>query len=164
MIPSTAKIFRDHGLLLAAVTKQRREGHVLVFSNGTFDLLHVGHVRSLEDAKSKGSLLVVGVNSDRSVRAYKGANRPVVPEDERAELLAALECVDFVTIFDEATPEKLLRLLRPEVHAKGRDYTEATLPEAELVRSLGGRIEIVGDPKDHSASDLLKRIAKLSNS
>jgi rfaE bifunctional protein nucleotidyltransferase chain/domain len=164
VIPSTAKIFRDHELLLAAVTKQRREGHVLVFSNGTFDLLHVGHVRSLEDAKSKGSLLVVGVNSDRSVRAYKGANRPVVPEDERAELLAALECVDFVTIFDEATPEKLLRLLRPEVHAKGRDYTEATLPEAELVRSLGGRIEIVGDPKDHSASDLLKRIAKLSNS
>jgi len=139
----------------------RQEGRQVVFANGCFDLFHVGHVRYLEGARQQGGVLVVGVNSDRSVRQLKGEGRPLLPEDARAELLAAMECVDYVVVFDEVTAENLLRDLRPDVHCKGTDYTEATVPEREVVRSWGGRVVIVGDPKDHSTRDVLARIAQL---
>jgi rfaE bifunctional protein nucleotidyltransferase chain/domain len=139
----------------------RQEGRQVVFANGCFDLFHVGHVRYLEGARQQGDVLVVGVNSDRSVRQLKGEGRPLLPEDARAELLAAMECVDYVVIFDDLTAENILRDLRPDVHSKGTDYTEATVPEREVVRSWGGRVVIVGDPKDHSTRDVLARIAQL---
>jgi len=139
----------------------RQEGRQIVFANGCFDLFHVGHVRYLEGARQQGDVLVVGVNSDRSVRQLKGEGRPLLPEDARAELLAAMECVDYVVVFDDDTAENILRDLRPDVHSKGTDYTEATVPEREVVRSWGGRVVIVGDPKDHSTRDLLARIAQL---
>ena len=139
----------------------REEGLQVVFANGCFDLFHVGHVRYLEGARQQGDVLVVGVNSDRSVRQLKGEGRPLLPEDARAELLAAMECVDYVVVFDELTAENLLRDLRPDVHCKGTDYTEATVPEREVVRSWGGRVAIVGDPKDHSTRDVLAHIAHL---
>jgi len=120
--------------------------------------LHVGHIRYLEGAKALGDLLVVGVNSDDQVNALKGPGRPVMPETERAEIVSALQCVDIVTIFPEPTVEALLLALKPDIHAKGTDYTEDTMPEREVVRSYGGRVAIVGDPKDHSTSDLIERI------
>lgn len=139
----------------------RKEGRKIGFANGCFDLFHVGHVRYLEGARQQGGVLVVGVNSDRSVRQLKGEGRPLLPEDARAELLAAVECVDYVVIFDDLTAENLLRDLRPDVHCKGTDYTEASVPEREVVRRWGGRVVIVGDPKDHSTRDVLARIAQL---
>ena len=140
----------------------RKAGRKVAFANGCFDLFHVGHVRYLEDARRQGDVLVVGVNSDRSVKQLKGEGRPLLPEDARAELLAAMECVDYVAIFDDVTAENILRDLRPDVHCKGTDYTEATVPEREVVRSWGGRVVIVGDPKDHSTRDVLARIAQQS--
>lgn len=137
----------------------RSEGWTIVFANGCFDLLHVGHVRYLEGARRQGDVLVVGVNSDRSVRQLKGNGRPVLPEEARAELLAAMEAVDYVVIFDNQTAENILRDLKPDVHCKGTDYTEATVPEREVVKSWGGRVVIVGDPKDHSTRELLEQIA-----
>jgi D-glycero-beta-D-manno-heptose 1-phosphate adenylyltransferase len=142
----------------------RKQGRQVVFANGCFDLIHVGHIRYLEGARQQGDVLVVGVNSDRSVRQLKGEGRPLLPEEARAELLAALECVDYVTAFDDLTAEKILCDLRPDVHCKGTDYTEATVPEREVVRGWGGRVVIVGDPKDHSTRDVLARIAQLNNS
>ena len=133
----------------------------MVFANGCFDIFHVGHVRYLEGARQQGDVLVVGVNSDSSVRQLKGEGRPLLHEDARAELLAAMECVDYVVVFDDLTAEPLLRDLRPDVHCKGTDYTENTVPEREVVRSWGGRVVIVGDPKDHSTRDVLARIAQL---
>jgi D-glycero-beta-D-manno-heptose 1-phosphate adenylyltransferase len=141
----------------------RKAERQIVFANGCFDLLHVGHVRYLEGARQQGDVLVVGVNSDRSVQQLKGEGRPLLPEDARAELLAAMECVDYVVIFDNVTAENILRDLRPDVHCKGTDYTEATVPEREVVRSWGGRVVIVGDPKGHSTRDVLARIARLNN-
>ncbi len=138
----------------------RREGRRIAFANGCFDILHVGHIRYLEGARQQGDVLVVGVNSDASVRALKGAGRPVLPEDARAELVAALSAVDYVVIFDDLTAERLLRDLRPHVHCKGTDYTEETVPEREAMRSLGGQVRIVGDAKDHSTRDLLETIAQ----
>jgi rfaE bifunctional protein nucleotidyltransferase chain/domain len=118
--------------------------------------LHAGHVRYLQGAKELGDLLIVGVNSDEQVRNLKGPGRPVLPEKERAELVASLEAVDLVTIFPEPTVEALLLALLPDIHAKGTDYTEDTVPEREVVRSYGGRVAIVGDPKEHSTTELLK--------
>ena len=138
----------------------RARGLRIVFANGCFDPLHVGHVRYLQGAKALGDLLVVGLNSDEQVRRLKGAGRPLVPEDQRAEVVASLEAVDFVTIFNEPTVESLLLELRPDVHAKGTDYTEDTVPEHAIVRSYGGRVAIVGDPKDHSSSEMLRRISR----
>ena len=138
----------------------REGGQRIVFANGCFDPLHVGHVRYLQGAKALGDLLVVGVNSDEQVRRMKGAGRPLVPEDQRAEVIAAIEAVDFVTIFNEPTVESLLLELRPDVHAKGTDYTEDTVPEREVVRSYGGTVAIVGDPKDHSSTDMFKKAAR----
>ena len=136
------------------------EGRTLVFANGAFDILHVGHVRYLEAARREGDFLLVGVNSDRSVEAAKGSGRPVVLEGERAELVAALRCVDAVVVFDEDSPAALLCALRADVHAKGTDYTPETVPEREAVRAYGGRTAIVGDPKDHSTSSLLDRLPR----
>ncbi|MEO8436612.1 MAG: adenylyltransferase/cytidyltransferase family protein [Pyrinomonadaceae bacterium] len=136
----------------------RDRGQRIIFANGCFDPLHVGHVRYLQGAKALGDLLIVGLNSDEQVRRLKGAGRPLVPEDQRAEVISSLEAVDFVIIFNELTVESLLLELRPDVHAKGTDYTEDTVPEREVVRSYGGTVAIVGDPKDHSSSELLRQI------
>jgi rfaE bifunctional protein nucleotidyltransferase chain/domain len=136
----------------------RAKGKRLVLANGAFDLLHVGHLRYLQGAAIEGDILVVAVNSDSSVRLAKGDDRPVVPQDERAELVAALRGVGHVVIFDEQTVEEVIRSLRPDVHAKGTDYTTESVPEANLVRSLGGEVRIVGDPKDHSTSEMIRRL------
>ncbi|MGQ9896066.1 MAG: D-glycero-beta-D-manno-heptose 1-phosphate adenylyltransferase [Acidobacteriota bacterium] len=144
--------------LAARATDWRREGKRIVLANGCFDLLHVGHVRYLQGARAQGDVLVVGVNGDAAVRELKGPGRPVMPDTERAEILAALACVDAVVIFHERTVETLLRTLRPEVHAKGTDYCPETVPERDIVRAYGGQIAIVGDPKDHSTSALLKHL------
>lgn len=136
----------------------RQAGHRIVFANGCFDLLHVGHIRYLESARQQGSVLVVGVNSDRTVRELKGEGRPLLAERARAELLEALESVDYVVIFDELTAEKVLRDLRPDVHCKGTDYTQATVPERGIVEEWGGQVLIVGDEKSHSTRQVLARI------
>jgi rfaE bifunctional protein nucleotidyltransferase chain/domain len=147
--------------LLPRIAGIRASGARVVLTNGTFDLLHVGHVRALEEARALGDVLVVGVNSDASVRAYKGPGRPVVPEQERAEIVASLGCVDFVVLFSEPTAEVLIRALRPDIHAKGTDYRKDDVPEAAVVREVGGKVVIVGDPKNHSATDLIRRIRAL---
>lgn len=158
---SAAKVCADLDDLLRRLGPARAAGRGVVLTNGAFDLLHVGHVRSLEAAKALGDVLVVGVNSDASVRANKGAGRPVVPERERAEVVAALACVDHVVVFSETTAEALIRAVRPAVHAKGTDYRPETLPEAAVVREVGGRVAIVGDPKGHAATDLVRRVRAL---
>src|SRR5690349_5287963 len=144
--------------LIALVAEARARGLRVVLANGCFDILHVGHVRYLAGARSEGDLLIVGVNSDEQVSAQKGDGRPVLPAKERAEIVAALESVNYVTIFNEPTVEELLLAVKPDVHAKGTDYTIDTVPEREVVRSYGGRVAIVGDPKDHSTSEILKGI------
>jgi rfaE bifunctional protein nucleotidyltransferase chain/domain len=146
--------------LAVRVEAERSKGALIVFANGCFDVLHVGHTRYLSGARELGDLLVVGVNSDDQVRIQKGPGRPILLAEERAELVASLESVDYVTIFEEPTVEQLLLALKPDVHAKGTDYTEETVPEREVVRSYGGRVAIVGDPKDHSTSSLLMRVRK----
>lgn len=140
------------------ILKARVEAKTIVFANGCFDLLHVGHIRYLYGAKALGDLLVVAINSDRIVQQLKGSNRPITSENERAEIIAALSCVDYVTIFDTPTVTELLLLLKPDIHAKGTDYTIETVPEREIVKSYGGRVAIVGDPKDHSTSSILEQI------
>ena len=148
----------ERNRLIARVAIARKNGARIVFANGCFDLLHVGHVRYLEAARGLGDVLVVGVNSDAEVRRQKGEGRPAVPERERAETVAGLRAVDYVTIFHEPTVTELLLALRPDVHAKGTDYTEETVPERDVVRSFGGRVQIVGDPKDHSSTEMLKKV------
>jgi D-glycero-beta-D-manno-heptose 1-phosphate adenylyltransferase len=144
--------------LVERVAADRRRRLTIAFANGGFDLLHVGHVRYLEGAKKEADRLVVAINSDASVRGLKGPARPVLPQADRAELVAALRAVDYVVIFDEPTVTPLLELLKPDVHCKGTDYTIDTVPERATVRAYGGRIAIVGDPKDHSTTDLLSRL------
>jgi D-glycero-beta-D-manno-heptose 1-phosphate adenylyltransferase len=144
--------------LVELVRADRAQKLTIVFANGAFDLLHVGHIRYLEGARREGDRLIVAINSDASVRGLKGPNRPVLAEGDRAELVAALRAVDYVVIFDEPTVTPLLELLKPDVHCKGTDYTLDTVPERETVRGYGGRIAIVGDPKDHSTSGLLSRL------
>jgi D-glycero-beta-D-manno-heptose 1-phosphate adenylyltransferase len=139
------------------IKKERQGGKTVVLANGCFDLLHVGHVRYLAAAEELGDILVVGINSDRQARALKGNDRPFMPEGERAELVAAIRHVDMVTIFDEATVEGLIRAIRPDVHAKGTDYTAHNVPEREIVHECGGRVAIVGDPKNHSSTELISR-------
>jgi D-glycero-beta-D-manno-heptose 1-phosphate adenylyltransferase len=140
--------------------KWRAEGEKVILTNGCFDLLHVGHVRYLRGAKQLGGKVIVAVNSDTSARALKGEGRPATGERERAELLAALEDVDAVVIFPENDVAGIIREVRPDVHAKGTDYTEASVPEGDLVRELGGRVAIVGDPKNHSSTALLAKTGK----
>jgi len=144
--------------LLERAAHARRAGRSIAFANGCFDLLHVGHVRYLEAAAQEADLLVVGVNDDETVRELKGAGRPILSAPDRAELIAALRCVDYVVIFPEPTVGPLLQALRPEVHCKGTDYTVESVPERDIVTAYGGRTAIVGDPKDHSTRDLLARI------
>ena len=148
----------ERSILIQRVRSARERGERIILANGCFDILHAGHIRYLEAAKALGELLVVGVNSDLEVAKQKGPGRPVLPEAERAELVAAIEAVDLVTIFEEPTVAELLLELKPDVHAKGTDYTEETVPEREIVKSFGGRVAIVGDPKDHSTSDLVSRL------
>ncbi len=137
----------------------RRAGKTIAFANGCFDLLHVGHVRYLQGARAEGDLLIVGVNADASVKKLKGEGRPLQNERDRALLVAALHAVDWVTIFPEDTVENLLLALKPDVHCKGTDYTEESVPERHVVKGYGGRVAIVGDPKDHNTSTLLARLA-----
>jgi rfaE bifunctional protein nucleotidyltransferase chain/domain len=140
------------------VDEWRRNGEQIVLTNGCFDLLHVGHVRYLHGAKALGGKLIVAINSDISVRQIKGEGRPAMPALERAEILAAFSDVDAVVIFDEPDVRALIREIRPDVQAKGTDYTQENVPERNEVRSYGGRVEIVGDPKDHSTTELLKQL------
>jgi len=137
----------------------RREGKRLVLANGCFDLLHVGHVRYLEGARRLGDVLLVGINSDRSVARLKGPGRPIMTAEERAELVGSLAAVDGVVIFDDDTADALVRALRPTVHAKGTDYTAESVPEGAAVREAGGRVAIAGDPKQHATRDLIRLIA-----
>jgi rfaE bifunctional protein nucleotidyltransferase chain/domain len=145
--------------LVARVASERAAGRTIAFANGCFDLLHVGHLRYLESAAREADLLVVAINDDESVRRLKGEGRPVLAAEHRAELVAALRCVDLVTVFPEPTVGPLLEALRPDVHCKGTDYTLDSVPERDVVKGYGGRVAIVGDPKDHSTRDLLSRIA-----
>lgn len=148
--------------LIARVQAARKNGAKIVFANGCFDVLHVGHIRYLQGAKALGDLLVVGINSDSQVAGLKGPGRPIMADTERAEMVASIAAVDFVTVFEEPTVENLLLALRPDVHAKGTDYTEETVPERNVVRSYGGRVAIVGDPKTHSTSEILDSLTDTS--
>ena len=143
--------------LAGIVERDRREGRTVAFANGIFDLLHVGHVRYLQGAAQEADRLIVAVNDD-AIAGKKGPGRPILPAADRAELVAALRGVDYVVIFPEPTVTPLLELLRPDVHCKGTDYTVDTVPERDTVRAYGGRVAIVGDPKDHSTRDLLARL------
>ena len=145
--------------LISEISRVRSAGSPIILANGCFDLFHVGHLRYLEGAKDLGGLLVVAVNSDKQARRLKGDGRPVYPENERAELISGLRCVDVVTIFDEPTVEELIRAIRPDYHAKGTDYTVETVPERAIVRECGGQVAIVGDPKDHSSTDLIRKVS-----
>jgi len=138
----------------------RKRSQLFVFANGCFDTLHVGHVRYLEGARQEGDILVVGVNADSSVRALKGPGRPILDENARAILVAAVRSVDYVVLFSEPSVESLLEDLRPDVHAKGTDYTLETVPERATAARLGIRVAIVGDPKDHSTRELLESVRK----
>ena len=144
------------------IESRRANGEKVVLANGCFDLLHVGHVRYLEAARAEGDILIVGINSDDSVRVIKGEGRPLMPAAERAEILSALSVVDHIVIFDSPTVEPLIETLRPDVHAKGTDYTTNTVPERAAVEAQGGRVAIVGDPKDHSTRDLIGEIRRRS--
>jgi rfaE bifunctional protein nucleotidyltransferase chain/domain len=154
---SREKIVSRQGLA-TILEEHRRANRKIVFANGVFDLLHVGHVRYLEAARAEGDLLVVGINSDSSTRKLKGPGRPILTERARATLVAALKSVNYVVIFDELDVSSLLKELQPDVHAKGTDYAADTVPERELAALLGIRIAIVGDPKQHSTRDLLARL------
>ncbi|MEI7640282.1 MAG: adenylyltransferase/cytidyltransferase family protein [bacterium] len=145
-------------LLAKIIARLKKQGKKIVFANGCFDIMHVGHIRFLRSARSKGDVLVVGLNSDASVRRLKGKGRPLVNENERAEMMAAFEFVNYVVIFNELTVEKTLKTLRPTYHAKGTDYTKDTVPEKDMAAALGIKITIAGDKKKHSTKDLIKTI------
>jgi rfaE bifunctional protein nucleotidyltransferase chain/domain len=157
---------RTHGKILSRtelrqrVDEWRRAGERITLANGGFDLLHVGHVRYLHGAKALGGKLVVAINSDESVRALKGDGRPIMPAEERAEIVAALADVDAVVIFPELDARAIIREIHPDIQAKGTDYTADSVPERDTVAEYGGRVEIVGDPKDHSTSEIIR--ARLS--
>jgi rfaE bifunctional protein nucleotidyltransferase chain/domain len=153
-----SKVLPDLGAATELMARLKREARRVIFTNGAFDILHVGHVRSLRHARSLGDHLMVAVNSDRSVRAAKGPDRPVFPAAERIEVLAGLACVDSVFVFDDATVDAVLRVLQPHVHAKGPDYAAPGVPERATVAAYGGEIAIVGDPKDHSSSEIRERL------
>ena len=149
--------------LVAAVARDRAEGRSIAFANGCFDLLHVGHIRYLQGAAAEADRLIVAVNDDRSVSGLKGEGRPILAAEDRAELVAALRGVDYVILFGDPTVERLLRLVRPDVHCKGTDYTVESVPERAVVQSYGGRTAIVGDRKSHATRDLIGRIREISD-
>jgi len=144
--------------LKAIADRLQTSGQKIVFANGCFDLLHAGHIRYLQSAKALGDTLIVGINSDAGVKALKGEMRPIQHEKERSEIIASLGCVDYVLLFDTNTVDAILEELKPDIHAKGTDYTEESVPERETVRGYGGRVAVVGDPKDHSTESLIKTI------
>ncbi len=146
--------------LQKVVEELKSQGKTIVFANGCFDILHVGHIRYLKSARDLGDVLIVGLNSDISVKRIKGKQRPVTPLKERAEILSQLPFVDFIVVFDEPTADNVLATLKPHIHAKGTDYTEESVPERQTVLSYGGKIAIVGDPKDHSVREILRRIRR----
>jgi rfaE bifunctional protein nucleotidyltransferase chain/domain len=149
--------------LVAAVARDRAEGRSIAFANGCFDLLHVGHIRYLQGAAAEADRLIVAVNDDRSVSGLKGEGRPILAGQDRAELVAALRGVDYVILFGDPTVERLLRLVKPDVHCKGTDYTVESVPERAVVQSYGGRTAIVGDQKSHATRDLIGRIREISD-
>lgn len=134
------------------------QGKNVVLANGCFDILHVGHLRYLQGARALGDVLVVAINSDKSMRSIKDSGRPILGQDERVELVSALRCVDYVVLFDEPDVSRVLDVLRPAIHAKGTDYTEQTVPERDQVLSYGGEVRITGDSKEHSTRDIIERI------
>jgi rfaE bifunctional protein nucleotidyltransferase chain/domain len=144
--------------LAGALATERERGKSIAFANGCFDVLHVGHIRYLQDAARQADVLVVGVNGDESVRGLKGEGRPVMNERERAEIISAIRGVSYVTIFHEQSPARLLGDLKPDFHCKGTDYTPESVPERDVVTAYGGKVVIVGDPKDHSTSAFLRRM------
>ncbi len=146
--------------LIARVAIERKNNNRIILANGCFDLFHVGHIRYLLGAKELGGFLVVGINSDEQVKKLKGQDRPFTSEDERAEVIASLRFVDCVTIFNEPTVEELIRAIRPDFHAKGTDYTTETVPERQIVREYGGQVAIVGDPKDHSSTEMIRKLSE----
>ncbi len=148
----------ERNRLVARVSIERRKGAKIVLANGCFDLFHVGHIRYLAGAKALGDCLIVALNSDEQVRKLKGDKRPFMPETERAEIVSALKFVDYVTIFPEPTVEELIRAIRPDFHAKGTDYTTGSVPERDIVIECGGKVAIVGDPKDHSSTELIFKV------
>ena len=144
--------------LRRVVADERERGRTIAFANGVFDVVHVGHIRYLQDAAKEADVLIAAVNSDESVRAIKGPSRPINNERERAEIVAAIRGVSYVTIFSDASPGRLLGVLKPDVQCKGTDYTADSVPEGEIVRAYGGRVAIVGDPKDHSTTETIRRM------
>lgn len=148
--------------LIARASIERKKRNRIILANGCFDLFHVGHIRYLIGAKDLGGCLIVGINSDEQVRKLKGNDRPFTPENERAEIVASLRFVDCVTIFTEPTVEELIRAIRPDFHAKGTDYTTETVPERAIVREYGGQVAIVGDPKDHSSTEMIGKVKNTS--
>ena len=150
----------EEAQLAGIVEEERRAGRTIAFANGVFDILHVGHVRYLQGAAAVADRLIVAVNGDESVRELKGTGRPVMAERERAEIVSAIRGVSWVIIFREKSPARLLGVLRPDFQAKGTDYTPDSVPEASVVRGYGGKVVIVGDPKDHSTTDILQRMKK----
>jgi rfaE bifunctional protein nucleotidyltransferase chain/domain len=163
MFPDPSSKLRSIPELQQLVNAAQASGRTVVFGNGCFDLIHVGHIRYLQGAKALGDILVVGINSDASVRALKGPGRPLQPQEERVEIIGSLECVDCLVVFDAPTVEGMLLALKPDIHAKGTDYTSESVPERDTVRLYGGQVAIVGDTKAHSSRDLIATIlAKMS--
>ncbi|MCX7857842.1 MAG: adenylyltransferase/cytidyltransferase family protein [Deltaproteobacteria bacterium] len=154
------KIIHDHIELKRVLDEEKKNGKIIVFGNGCFDIIHVGHIRYLKAAKELGDVLVVAINRDDSIRKLKNRREVVTPDEERAEIVASIRYVDYVTLFSETSVENLLKLLKPHIHAKGTDYTEDTVPEREVVLSYGGKVAIVGDEKRHSTSEIITRIQK----
>jgi rfaE bifunctional protein nucleotidyltransferase chain/domain len=152
------RIYYDASELAAVLDGIRGEKKEVVLANGCFDLIHVGHIRYLQEASGLGSILVVAVNNDRSASELKGKGRPVFPQEERGEIIAAFKGVDYVLIFGGSTVDEVIRTLKPDIHAKGTDYTPETVPERKTAESIGCRTVITGDPKNHSSRDILKKI------
>jgi rfaE bifunctional protein nucleotidyltransferase chain/domain len=150
----------DEGQLSQVIAAERSRGRKIAFANGCFDVLHVGHVRYLQAAAEVADVLIVGVNSDASVRELKGEGRPVMKESERAEIISAIRGVSYVTVFSDRSPARLLQAMRPDFQCKGTDYTADSVPEAAIVRAYGGRVVIVGDPKDHSTTGILDELRR----
>lgn len=155
------KVIQNLNELKKIIDTEKVAGKKIVFGNGCFDIIHVGHVRYLRGAKELGDVLIVAVNDDSSVTGLGKRKKVVTPADERAEIISALDCVDYVILFSDPTVENLLWTLRPHIHAKGTDYTEDNIPERDIVRSYGGQVAIVGDPKDHSTRDIINTIKNL---
>ncbi|MCD6352960.1 MAG: adenylyltransferase/cytidyltransferase family protein [Proteobacteria bacterium] len=156
-----AKIILDHQKLRSIISEHKKNGRTIVFTNGCFDLIHVGHIRCLKGAKEEGDILVVGVNSDASMKALGKKGRPLMPENERLEILSSIIYIDYLTVFSDPTVDKILKTLEPNVFAKGTDYSVENVPERDTALSIQARIAIVGDPKDHSSTDYLTKIVRL---